>query len=72
MVDLTNISLATAEDKRYNIDKWAKLFKAKTWEDIKMLAKQDISLSAACFTEMIIGESKAGDGSVRNRIAPCR
>ncbi len=37
------IKFATAEDKRYNIDKWAKLFKAKTWEEIKMLAKQDIT-----------------------------
>ncbi len=41
VVDLTNISLATTEDKRYNIDKWARLFKAQTWEDIKMLATED-------------------------------
>ena len=29
VIDLTNISLATEEDKRYNIDKWARLFKCK-------------------------------------------
>lgn len=50
IVDLTNISLATPDDQRYNIDKWARLFKAQTWEDIKMLAAQDISLSAAATT----------------------
>ena len=58
VVDLTNISLATAEDKRYNIDKWAKLFKAKTWEEIKMLAKQDISLSAAAETIYELSEDE--------------
>ena len=32
MLDLTQIELATEEDKAYKIDYWAKLFKAKTWE----------------------------------------
>ena len=50
VVDLTNINLATDEDKRYNIDKWAMLFKAKTWEEIKMLAKQDSSIKDAATT----------------------
>ena len=27
VVDLTNIELATDEDKQYNVDKWARLFK---------------------------------------------
>ena len=31
VVDLTRIDLATEEDLRYEIDKWAKLFKATTW-----------------------------------------
>ncbi|MBR3103605.1 MAG: hypothetical protein IKH46_07255 [Lachnospiraceae bacterium] len=30
VVDLTRIDLATPEDQGYNIDKWARLFKAKT------------------------------------------
>jgi len=58
IVDLTNISLATPEDRRYNIDKWAKLFKAQTWEDIKMLAAQDISLSAAATTVYQLSEDE--------------
>ena len=40
-IDLTNISLATKEDKLYNIDKWATFLKADSWEVIKMLASQD-------------------------------
>lgn len=50
IVDLTCIALATPEDKRYNIDAWAKLFKARTWEDIKMLAAQDVNISEAAAT----------------------
>lgn len=38
VVDLTHIELATEEDKAYQIDHWARLFKATTWEEIKMIA----------------------------------
>lgn len=41
VIDLTQIKLATDEDREYNIDNWAKLFKATTWEKIKMLAAED-------------------------------
>ncbi len=37
-VDITRIDLATDIDRKYNVDKWARFFSAKTWEDIKMLA----------------------------------
>ena len=47
VVDLTRIDLATDEDRAYNIDKWAQLFKAETWEDIKMIAKQDVFINKA-------------------------
>ncbi len=33
VLDLNQIELATDEDKAYQIDYWARLFKAKTWED---------------------------------------
>lgn len=33
MLDISQIELATDEDKAYKMDYWAKLFKAKTWED---------------------------------------
>ena len=41
VLDLSHIELATDEDKDWNLDFWAKLFKAKTWEEIKMLAKDN-------------------------------
>ena len=50
VLDLNHIELATEEDKAYGIDHWAKLFKAKTWEDLKMIAKQDAALKQATET----------------------
>ena len=50
MVDLNHIELATAEDKEYQLDHWAALFKATTWEDIKMIAKNNTDLQEACET----------------------
>jgi predicted transposase/invertase (TIGR01784 family) len=41
VVDLSKIILATEEDKAYGIDKWATLFKASTWEELKALATQN-------------------------------
>lgn len=41
VVDLSQIRLATDEDREYHVDYWAKLFKATTWEEIKMLAAED-------------------------------
>ncbi len=50
MVDLNKTELATDEDKRYGIDKWAKLFKANTWEAVKMLAEEDVYIKDASKT----------------------
>jgi predicted transposase/invertase (TIGR01784 family) len=41
VVDLSKIDLATEEDKAYGIDKWATLFKANTWEEMKAMAAQN-------------------------------
>ena len=41
VLDLNQIHLATDEDKAHKIDYWAKLFKASTWEELKMLAQRD-------------------------------
>ena len=41
VLDLSHIELATDEDKDWNLDFWAKLFKSRTWEEIKMLAKDN-------------------------------
>ena len=47
VIDLSQIDLATEEDRLYKIDEWAKLFKAKSWEDLKMLAKTNAALAEA-------------------------
>ena len=41
MVDLTQIERATEEDKQYDIDLWARVLTATTWEEIDMLAKDN-------------------------------
>ena len=39
--DLTQIGLATDRDKKQKLDSWARLFKAKTWEEVIMVAHED-------------------------------
>ncbi|MGN0431508.1 MAG: Rpn family recombination-promoting nuclease/putative transposase [Lachnospiraceae bacterium] len=50
VVDLTQIELATEEDKENQLDYWASLFKATTWEDIKMIAKNNSYFAEAAET----------------------
>lgn len=47
MVDLKHIELATEEDRAYQIDHWARLFKATTWEEIKMIAENNEYMTEA-------------------------
>lgn len=47
VVNLSQISLATDEDKAYQIDYWASLFKAGTWEELQMLTKDNEYLQEA-------------------------
>ena len=41
VLDLSHIELATEEDKSWSLDFWAKLFKTRTWEEMKMIAKDN-------------------------------
>ncbi|MCH5256048.1 MAG: Rpn family recombination-promoting nuclease/putative transposase [Lachnospiraceae bacterium] len=50
VVNLSRIDLATEEDKAHNIDKWASLFKAKTWEELKMISANNEYLNEASET----------------------
>ncbi|MDE6517303.1 MAG: hypothetical protein K2L18_05590 [Acetatifactor sp.] len=50
MVDLKHIKMATEEDKKWKIDYWASLFKATTWEELIMLAKQSAIMKEAVST----------------------
>jgi predicted transposase/invertase (TIGR01784 family) len=47
VVDLTQINLATEEDIQAHRDLWASFFKATRWEELKMLAQQDIDIAKA-------------------------
>lgn len=37
----------TEEDRHYGIDRWAKLFKTKTWEDLRMITKNNETMQKA-------------------------
>lgn len=41
MLDLTQIDMASDEDKAYGIDTWATVFKAKTWEELRMAVQSN-------------------------------
>ena len=41
VLNLSRIDLATEEDRQYQLDHWAALFKAKTWEELQMLAQNN-------------------------------
>lgn len=40
VVNLRRIDLATEEDCAYGLDDWIRLFKARTWEELKMIAEK--------------------------------
>ena len=41
VVNLNRTDLATDEDRTYGIDNWVKIFKAKTWEELRMLSENN-------------------------------
>lgn len=50
VLNLTRKDLATEEDKDSHLHYWASFFKATTWEELKMLAKQDEFIKEASAT----------------------
>lgn len=50
VLDLTHIDLATEEDKSYQLNYWASLFKATTWEELNMLAQNNKYIEEASAT----------------------
>ena len=50
VVELNSIELATEEDRLHKIDQWAKLFKIKTWEELKAMAATDQYMESAADT----------------------
>ncbi len=47
MVSLNQIELANEEDRASDLDHWAGLFKAETWEEMKMLVEENEYLGEA-------------------------
>ena len=58
VVDLTQIDKATEDDKASKLDYWARLFKAKTWEELQMLAQKDEYLQEAAASIRIANEAE--------------
>ena len=50
MLNLTQIGNVTDEERQSTLYEWAKLFKSTTWEEIKMLADKNSSISEFTFT----------------------
>ncbi len=46
VIELNHTDIASNEDKKYHIDTWAKLFKARTWEEIKMITNDNPSMNS--------------------------
>lgn len=58
VLDLTRIDLATEEDKAYQIDYWASLFKATTWEELQMLAQNNDYFKEAAETVYLLTQDE--------------
>ena len=58
VLDLNHVELATDEDRQYQIDYWAALFKAKTWEDIKMISEKNSYINEASKTIYLMTEEE--------------
>ena len=58
VIDLTQINKATEDDKSSKLDYWARLFKAKTWEELQMLAQNDEYLQEAATSIRIANEAE--------------
>ena len=47
VIELNHIDMATEEDRKYGVDKWARLFKSTTWEEVKALTEHDKYIQSA-------------------------
>ena len=58
VIELNHEELATDEDISFGIDKWVRLFKAKTWEEMKMIAQENEYLKSAIELAYLSDEDK--------------
>ncbi|MCR5323430.1 MAG: Rpn family recombination-promoting nuclease/putative transposase [Lachnospiraceae bacterium] len=66
-VNLTNIDMATEEDIRFGIKKWAQVFKAQTWEELIMLAEKDKTVDRAVSSAWQLTEDERVYEQIRRR-----
>ena len=73
VLDLTRIAQATETDKAYHLDKWAQLFKANTWKELKAMVSQSTVFSEAVRTiaglagnEQIMEQYRAAEDFIAN------
>ena len=50
VIELNHTDMARPDDKKQKVDTWAKLFKATTWEEIKMITKDNPSMNSTAET----------------------
>lgn len=67
VLQLNQVHLATEEDKACGLDRWASLFKATTWEEIKMLAQNNTIFSTIAQTLYQSNASKKIRRACRDR-----
>ena len=58
VLELNQIERATTVDKENCLDTWAKLFKAKTWEELKMIANDNKYLESTAESMYLSNEDK--------------
>ena len=58
VVQLRHLELATEEDRLWQLDLWAKFFKATTWEEIHMLAQKNPYIANAAQTVYRVTEDE--------------
>jgi predicted transposase/invertase (TIGR01784 family) len=58
IVDMTSVDMAKAIDVEQGLAKWARLFRATTWEELKMLAQEDKSIDKALSTAWQLTEDE--------------
>ena len=68
-VNLKRIDLATDEDKAYHIDAWARMFKAKSWEDLKMEATKNPEIDKAVSSIWQLSDDEKIKEQIRRRVA---
>lgn len=58
VISLNQTDIATNDDKAREIDKWARLFKAKTWEELRMVANDNKYMTSAVETVYLSNEDR--------------